>query len=449
MSDAKLHFFDQETVVTESSAHQRTAERLNAGSDRMQQGGCNDCRRTPPGFAPTAAVAGPPRPSIWDNDCGERLPTLREAFRDANSGGQNSQGQNVCLGEQQDQQPRCRQAQSPRSPGSNLGGSSPARSQQAACSQPPRCPRHDESSHTPTPQLNRSFRSRSSEHPTSPRPNRSTSNPSSRRASSENSQSQPSCPSPRRNSRRDTYDVLPQQQQGPRCDNNNVPPQQQQSLRRETYDVPPQQQHNLRRDTYDVPPQQQHSLRRDTYDVPSRGGERQYEQQQQSGSDGPRAFTLVGNISVDLSGQYGRCEFASESEQQQQPWFSQEPSGQNIHDFFDNYRPDMVAPRSLATPGCPYVRFDADVPNVTPEMMREIIANRSSLPSQPRTLDELPDLCATMYHSTDESSADQWPPQGLADPFMLISPADSGRRPSRNGSVCSNRQGSVSSRPSC
>lgn len=103
----------------------------------------------------------------------------------------------------------------------------------------------------------------------------------------------------------------------------------------------------------------------------------------------------------------------------------------NIDDFLDNHLDyDMVAPRTVALPGQPYVDIDESAANTTPEAWRLTMHNRSSLDSS-RPMGILSPACAyndcrSRAQSADSLAPRRWSsadrqsrPFGLNDSFPM------------------------------
>ncbi|KAF0768676.1 Uncharacterized protein FWK35_00028838 [Aphis craccivora] len=270
--------------------------------------------------------------------------------------------------------------------------------------------------------------------------------------------------------RRCTYDVQPAPSRP--CAQAAVP-----TDRRGTYDVqpPPCGDQNSRRCTFTVQPDRQQ--RRDTYDVPQpcaalQGGRRNSCMGQPAGCGGSPSnltgtFTLTGTIRLD--GFPGLSPPRQQQQQQQQQQASP-PRGRSsscgrlnnnnnntdaaINDFLDNQdNCDMVAPRSMAVPGQPYVRIDENAGTATPERWRQMMDNRSSIGSQPMGImspayDEYRGSCDT---SADSSRLTRWSssdrqsrPFGLHDSFNVngassSTPCDRPSRPRSAAPDCAPR----------
>jgi len=114
-----------------------------------------------------------------------------------------------------------------------------------------------------------------------------------------------------------------------------------------------------------------------------------------------------------------------------------------INAFLDNQLNfDMVAPRSMAVPGQPYVRIDETTDNATPERWRRMMDNRSSIGSQPMGIlsPAYDEFRGSRDTSADSSRLSRWSssdrhsrPFGLNDSFNMNSTSSSAPcdRPSR------------------
>ncbi|KAE9543467.1 hypothetical protein AGLY_002267 [Aphis glycines] len=226
---------------------------------------------------------------------------------------------------------------------------------------------------------------------------------------------------------------------------------------------------NSRRCTYDVQPEQQR--RRDTYDVPQpcaalQGGRRGSSNVQPAGCGGSPnnltgTFTLTGTIRLD-----GFPGLSPPRQQASSPRGRSSSCGRlnnnnnnndtdgAINDFLDNQdNCDMVAPRSMAVPGQPYVRIDENAGTATPERWRQMMDNRSSIGSQPMGImspayDEYRgsrDTSADSSRLTRWSSSDrQSRPFGLDDSFNMngnssSTPCDRPSRPKSAAPDCAPR----------
>jgi len=98
----------------------------------------------------------------------------------------------------------------------------------------------------------------------------------------------------------------------------------------------------------------------------------------------------------------------------------------DINDYLDNHQDyDMVAPRSVALPGQPYVRIDDSEANTTPDNWRLTLDNRSSVGSQGLGIPS-PVAYDDYSGSRHTSRRRQWPsvdrhsrPFGLNDSFAM------------------------------
>lgn len=229
--------------------------------------------------------------------------------------------------------------------------------------------------------------------------------------------------------RRSTQDVQPQQNP---CDD-----------RRGTYNVPQPDPCNNRRGTQDVQPRQDPcGNRRGTYNVtqtncgggPSRNG----------------TFTMSGTIQL-TDGVQGFVAQGSTSFQPPVPTCFQQPApacfqspsndNQGIDEFLDNQRNfDTVAPRSLAVPGCPYVPVNDSGSSSIPENWQELLDNRSSIGSQPLSMDNNFNVRNDSNVSGSNNCGCPSPnrdsrPFGLNDSFPMPSANNNNNYPTRTRSV--------------
>ncbi|CAH1731671.1 unnamed protein product [Aphis gossypii] len=415
--------------------------RCSAGSDNCNGGGRNNpCSRNPSQQSGRSANNNNNNQPNWGNRDDARLPPLRLAFRDSSL---------ARPAQQQQQQQQQQQARPSRIP--------------VPCPCQPEQPRRQDrpvdlyaGSRLPVP--NRPGRA-----PTRiPRRGACDVQPTASRSCAQAA----AAPA----DRRCTYDVQPAPSRP--CAQAAAAP----TDRRCTYDVQPPQcgDQNSRRCTYDVQQPEQQQRRRDTYDVPQpcaalQGGRRGSSNVQPAGCGGSPnnltgTFTLTGTIRLD-----GFPGLSPPRPQQQQQTSS--PRGRSsscgrmnnnnnndadgaINDFLDNQdNCDMVAPRSMAVPGQPYVRIDENAGTATPERWRQMMDNRSSIGSQPMGImspayDEYRgsrDTSADSSRLTRWSSSDrQSRPFGLDDSFNIngnssSTPCDRPSRPRSAAPDCAPR----------
>lgn len=156
-----------------------------------------------------------------------------------------------------------------------------------------------------------------------------------------------------------------------------------------------------RRCTYDIPEPiiQQ-------YDRSSNSRNNCHKDGSQSGS-----FSMTGTIRL-----YNMNIGDAQQQQQLSPSHSQHRAsntsgGVGLDEYLDNYMDvNMVAPREYAVPGRPYVRIDETRDVATPDSWREMMDNRNSIISQPRSNQNpvyVDDEQIEMCYPSDESI--EWP----------------------------------------
>jgi len=112
----------------------------------------------------------------------------------------------------------------------------------------------------------------------------------------------------------------------------------------------------------------------------------------------------------------------------------------SVEEFLENQMNwDVVAPRRMAVPGQPYVHIDEDAAAAdTPEGWRRMLDDRSSIGSQPLSIDISPVRSAENSSATDRTGL-SWSrssrPFGLNDSDSVHSQSPRPRRQSRGGSV--------------
>lgn len=188
-------------------------------------------------------------------------------------------------------------------------------------------------------------------------------------------------------SRRNTYEVsdpniLMQMQMLERSEMSNIfdqsPPEAFENL---LVDSPePNNQQNNRRCTYDLPePSILQNDRRSNRTVDDRADG------SQSGSFSMTGTIRLYNMNVsDTQQQHQNQQKSSTPRSQYRA--SNASGGLGLEEYLENYMDvNMVAPREYAVPGRPYVRIDETRDVATPDSWREMMDNRSSIGSQPRS----------------------------------------------------------------
>lgn len=239
--------------------------------------------------------------------------------------------------------------------------------------------------------------------------------------------------------RRDTYDEQQRLDAScNRCDSYDGQPQPAAPCnRRDTYDVQPQPDAPCsRRDTYDVPPQANAPCdQRDTFDVPPR---RSASEQRSRGCVRSGTFTLSGNGSMAINRSHAGLQ------QQQRQSLAGRSSDCNttsdsmsVEEFLENQMNwDVVAPRRMAVPGRPYVHIDESAAADMPEQWRQMLDDRSSIGSQPLSMDISPVYSENSLTTDGTRSWSRSPrPFGLNDSDLVHSQSPRPRRQSRGASV--------------